>query len=234
MRPQWQKIEEWFNGRTTRERLYVSATVLLVVLFLGWQLLLSPLLKASQAQRNATVALQSRQTSLQGQIRQLQAALRNNPNQRLRQQKGQLEAERRALQAQLHRDVQTLVTPGGMVPLLRHMLASRKGLQLDSVRHLAPRRISLKKQASGQTTPKRGQAQVDAKAVPDGPQLYAHDVELVVTGTYFQLLDYLKALEGLDQRFGWRMLQYKVTRYPHAQMRLKLETLSLSKEWIGA
>ena len=234
MRPQWQKLEEWFNGRSSRERIYIGATALLVVLFLGWQLLLSPLLKASSAHHNAMVALASRQTNLQGQVRQLQAALRDNPNQRLRQQKGRLEAERRALQAQLHRDVQTLVTPGGMVPLLRHMLASRKGLRLDEVRHLAPRRISLEKKASKQATPKRGQARIDGGAVPAGPQLYAHDVELVVTGTYFQLLDYLKALEGLDQRFGWRTLDYKVTRYPHAQMRLKLETLSLSKEWIGA
>ena len=232
IREQGRQLAQWFNGRSMRERIYMAATLGLVLLFLGWQLVAAPLVKASSAHLKQTQALREQQGKLEGQIAQLREALRHNPNDRLQQQQHQLTQQRQALDSELHQDIATLVSPARMVDLLRQMLVSRKSLQLESVRHLPPRPLKLSDQAKASKPTEKNRAKEDAHS--SQPQLYAHDVELVVSGSYFQLLDYLKALEGLHQRFGWRLLDYQVQHYPRARMRLKLETLSLHKEWIGA
>lgn len=227
---------DWFNGRAMRERIYMGVCVGVVLLFLGWQLLLAPLLRSSGTHLKQIQAQQSQQARLERQITQLQGALRHNPNERLQQRKQQLLRHRRVLDTQLHQDIQALVSPARMLSLLRQMLVSRQSLQLDSVRHLKPRLLKLSDQGeASKATEGSGKKAAQAAANNgDQPRLYAHDVELVVSGSYFQLLDYLKALEGLHQQFGWRLLDYQVQHYPKAKMRLKLETLSLDKEWIGA
>lgn len=232
---QMRRLAEWYDQRSMRERLYMVATLALLLLFLGWQLVAAPLLRASHAHLQQMQALRDQQARLETQVAQLHAALKHNPNDRLQQQKQQLTQSQRALETELHQDIQTLVSPARMVSLLRQMLVSRKSLQLESVRHLTPRLLKLSGQPDGSVSSKRpGDKAASADANSDEPQLYAHDVELVVSGSYFQILDYLKALEGLHQRFGWRLLDYQVQHYPKARMRLKLETLSLDKEWIGA
>jgi MSHA biogenesis protein MshJ len=60
-----------------------------------------------------------------------------------------------------------------------------------------------------------------------------HPVEIVVEGAYLDVLEYLRALESLEWRFYWKVLELKTTRYPINRVRIELSTLSMDKEWIG-
>ncbi len=62
---------------------------------------------------------------------------------------------------------------------------------------------------------------------------YVHPVEIVVEGTYLDVLAYLHALESLEWRFYWRLLELESTAYPRNRVRIELSTLSLDRDWIG-
>ena len=65
---------------------------------------------------------------------------------------------------------------------------------------------------------------------PAGP--FVHPIEIVVEGTYLDVLAYLHALENLEWRFYWRLLELESTAFPRNRVRIELSTLSLDKDWI--
>jgi MSHA biogenesis protein MshJ len=49
---------------------------------------------------------------------------------------------------------------------------------------------------------------------------------------YFDLLDYLDALERLPQRLFWDGFELRVTQYPQSVLTLTVYTLSPEKSWL--
>ena len=237
--PKWLgRMAEAYNSRVLRERILMAATGLVVVMFLAWQLLLGPVLQRHQALAHSMAQKTSQVASLRDQIQALDRRLQQDPNIRLQADRHRLQQQRDTLQNQLEQGMQNLVSPEAMVSLLKQMLVAQKGVSLESIKHLAPRPVQLPNADSKPGDNTRAAEDTPAKkagvaAGVSQPQLYAHDVELVVTGSFFDLLGYLEQLESLDQKFGWRLMDYSVKTYPKAQMRLQVETLSLRKEWLG-
>ena len=63
-------------------------------------------------------------------------------------------------------------------------------------------------------------------------QVFRHTVELSLKGSYFDLLDYLAALEGMPQRVFWDGFELSVAEYPHSVLKLTIYTLSPEKSWL--
>jgi MSHA biogenesis protein MshJ len=68
---------------------------------------------------------------------------------------------------------------------------------------------------------------------PGTPRPYLHTAEIVVQGSYLDILAYLRALEGLPWRFYWRRLELTTTGYPTNEVRLEVGTVSMESEWLG-
>lgn len=233
MRDTWSLLASAFDRRAMRERVLIAATLAILLLFVGWQFVVSPLRSHNQDLQDAIAQLHQQQSTLQQQVVSLQQRLRQDPNAPLRRQQAQFQRQKDRLQQQLQNDMATLVSPEAMVPLLRRMLDAQKGLKLIAVKHLPPRPIMLEGEGDGKTTGGKADTKAgDSDKMPE-PALYAHDVELVVSGSFFSVLDYLQSLESMHQHFGWRLLKYDVKEYPRAEVHLQVETLSLSKEWLG-
>ena len=63
--------------------------------------------------------------------------------------------------------------------------------------------------------------------------VYEHVVEMRASGSYFQIIQFLTALEALSWRFYWQRLDYKVTEYPNAEIILRVYTLSSEEGLLG-
>ncbi|HTE39516.1 MAG TPA: hypothetical protein VK629_01730, partial [Steroidobacteraceae bacterium] len=78
---------------------------------------------------------------------------------------------------------------------------------------------------------------VPAPADSLGAQLmqgpFIHPLEIVVEGNYLDVLRYLQSVESLPWRFYWQALELKQTEYPTNRVRIRLNTLSMDKEWLG-
>ena len=65
-----------------------------------------------------------------------------------------------------------------------------------------------------------------------GGQIYRHGVEITVSGSYLDLLAYLKDLEKLPSQLYWGRLELSALAYPQVTLKLSVYTLSLNLAWL--
>ncbi|TVP51964.1 MAG: hypothetical protein EA349_16695 [Halomonadaceae bacterium] len=219
----WQQWQTRFSALETREKTLVFATVVLTTLLAAWHFLVDPVLTA-QAQVSRDQALVANELQALG-MRQEELAgrLASDPATDLRQRQGQLEQRVARLDQQLEAMTTGLIGPEAMVALLQTLLQEHQGVRLMGVEHATPRPVTL----DGRS------ATAGDEALDNDSQLFAHGVTVRISGEYLAILDYLVAMEALDSRLGWQTLDYQVTDWPRAEVQLRLQTLSLTKEWLG-
>jgi|SRR5690554_758808 len=213
----------WYNERPVRERALVAVTLCVLVLVLGWELLVAPVEAQKQQLNNRIQALSASRDSLLSQQQTLSSKLEGDPSAELRERLAARQNRLERLDQQITETTGQLIAPRDMVALLRNMLAAQPGLTLESLSLLAPQPLygEQRSDASG------GQAKA-----PE-PLLYAHDVELTISGGYLNVLNYLERLESMDDRLGWLKLTYDAGSWPKGEARIRVRTLSLEAAWLG-
>lgn len=62
--------------------------------------------------------------------------------------------------------------------------------------------------------------------------LYRHGVELVLQGSYLDMVSYMDALESLPVQLFWGKARLDAQQYPNSRLTLTLYTLSLDQKWM--
>lgn len=225
LRQNARKATEWFDQRPVRERILITASTLVVVLFLGWEIAVSPVQLKNDRLEASIQTLASQRDNMQAQQEALARRAAEDPSAELRSRLDSRRQRLERLDRQIADTTGRLIEPRAMVLLLRDMLGAQDKLELLSVELLAP--VPVYGERDGAQTDK---AKDEAAAEP---LLYAHEVELAVRGGYLDVLDYLERLEALDPRLGWSSLDYEVSSFPHGEARIRVRTLSLRKAWLG-
>lgn len=218
LRERWRQWREQFSGMAIREKSLVFLAVLAVAALGGWQLMVTPVLAEREQVRERTKTLMEEHQALVEQRETLRNELDEDPNEQLKRRAAQLQRRLERLDTDLEELTTGLISPEDMVSVLRDMLSEHDGVELQRVSHQAPRAVSV------------GGGQVDGG---DGSGLYAHSVRVVFSGEFGDLFSYLEALEAMDDRLGWRTLDYRVSDWPRAEVSISLQTLSLYEEWLG-
>lgn len=196
-----------FDRMSLRERGLVAVAVLACVVMLWTVTLWDPI-----AARQQTLAdeLSSLQQTMVSTADTLDANAKNDPAMLALRQEEQLRKELADINAQLASQSAGLIPPERMVQVIQDVLARQRGVTLISLHN---KRVTT----------------LDASA--SAP--YVHPVELVVEGRYLDILTYLHALEALEWRFYWKLLELETVRHPTNRVRIEINTLSMDKEWIG-
>lgn len=224
-RHQLDKGATWFNERPIRERVLLTVTALVVVLFVGWELAVAPVLAGNDQLRSRQVSLVDSRDSLMEQQGLLKEQLASDPSQVLRNQLAARQQRLERLNNELAETTGRLIAPRAMVVLLRDMLAAQDKLELLGVDLLAPVPVFDKESRSTGDDSNKDETRE--------PLLYAHDAEIVLRGGYMEVLAYLETLEAMDARLGWVLLEYDSSDYPDNQVRIRVRTLSLDRAWLG-
>ena len=214
-----------FNQRSTRERMLLVAAGAAVALMLADTLWLGPALNAFRAARTARSSAVLAQSNLQADIDRLQ----NQGRTQLQQKQSELLSWRQRVRegdAALRQHEDSLVGPERMVGLLEQLLAHHGEVRLRALRSLGRSDLLVLGQATA-----AGGASVAADT-SSGSGLYRHGVELVLEGSYADLLGYLRAVEALPQRVLWGGISLKVEQYPRATLTLRVFTLSRERHWL--
>jgi MSHA biogenesis protein MshJ len=211
MKQRLRRYADGIDAMALRERAMLFGAVALVMMTLLQVFLLNPVL-SRRNQLASQIAQQEDETkAIQAQIQALvrpnvldQDALNRDKLRSLREQMTQLDRQFEQQQKQF-------VAPEKMTAMLESLLGKNRKLQLLSLRNLPG---SSPSGAAG------------ARAV------YRHTVELSVSGSYFDLLDYLAALERMPQQVFWDGIELNVAKYPLSVLKLTLYTLSPEKSWL--
>jgi len=226
-RQQYDKGAIWFNERPIRERVMITVTAVVLVLFVGWELLVTPVVSTNDRLRSSMMSLSDAQASLLEQQQLLTAQLSSDPSQELRDRLAARQQRLERLDAELAETTGRLIAPRAMVGLLRDMLAAQDKLELLGVELMAP--VPVFEDGPGEPENPKDSDESEARE----PLLFAHDVEIAIRGGYMDVLAYLETLESMDARLGWVLLDYDASEYPHNDIRIRVRTLSLDRAWLG-
>lgn len=214
MKQYWQSLSEKFDALSHREKWLVTICGFVAVVMLIFTLVLEPKIDSVTLAKRQLASTQSSNQVLQGELMQLTARLKQDPNKEIDIEYKRLLKDSQQLSEQLVGVVEQLVTPSQMSLLLESVLQQSQKLNLVSLSSLGAQKLS-SAQESGASS------------------YYVHPIRIELTGRYFDVLTYLEALENLPVKYYWRKFQYKVEEYPQARLIMEVYTLGARKEFIG-
>ncbi|MGK5078917.1 type II secretion system protein GspM [Janthinobacterium sp. HLX7-2] len=219
-------LKKWataFDALGLRERGMVFCAGAAAVLFVFYFMFFAPLL-AKRAALDASVAQkQNLLLATNKEIELVMLAHATDPDRDARARLAALLAETATLKQALRQQQHGLVAPERMVTLLAHLLRQHAGLRV----------VSLKTLPSSNVGESKAAASNDAAAKAPAPLLHRHGVEVVLQGSYADMVDYMQALQSMPTRVFWGKAQLAAETYPGATLTLTLYTLSMDDTWIA-
>jgi MSHA biogenesis protein MshJ len=198
IRRYWQPIASRIDEMTLRQRGMLFVTLSLAVVALAHMLLIEPVLVKQKALIERAKRDQSQLSAVRVQLESVIRQQETDPEQNaLRALEQQLAAAEKALATKKEGFAAATRLPG----LLKDLLGSGRAVKLESLRVLPGTQL-------------------------EGSPLYRHGVEMTITGTYFDLLQYLSDLERLPARLLWGSAELHAEHYPDVRLTLQVFTLS--------
>ena len=200
-----------FDQLSLRERVLAVAAVIVVLIAAFDAALIDKLdlRRKTLGQELATV-----QSSMAAEASAVEAMNEQDATSTALAQLGVLQHDLDGVNAQLASEAAGMIEPQRMAQVFHDMLSRQRGVALVSLRNLPAHSV---------VTPPSG-------ADDSGP--YVHPVEMVLEGSYLDVLTYLQGLEALPWRFYWRVLDLQSGTYPLNRVRVELGTVSMTREWI--
>ena len=211
LKAQWQAWADKIAALSQRERVLILLTGLVLVCagaIYGW------LDGAALRLEQDRVALTTAQRDLElMDLENLgkQARLARDPDQNVRDQLVRVEGDIGKLDAELKAQTVDLIQAHEMPAVLEALLSRSANLHMLALTSLAPQPLMA------------GDQRIN---------LFKHGIRLKVEGGYFDVYQYLKALEALPRHFYWKQFDYQVQEHPKAVVEMEIYTLSTSKEFI--
>ncbi|USH02760.1 type 4a pilus biogenesis protein PilO [Grimontia kaedaensis] len=200
-----------FDALSVREQWMIALAGWMAILGLGLLLFIEPVSKTLG--QLETQILQSERTTedLVTLNRLKQEKLHTSPNTELEAELATLNQDISALDSEMERKVDGLVTAAQMSSLMEAVLRQSERLTLVSMNSLPPQQLTDTEDAG----------------------YYIHPVEITLEGRYFDIVDYLSALEALPVKYYWQSVDYSVKEYPKAEVTIEVYTLGESAVFIG-
>ena len=222
------------DALTLRERALVFAAAVVVVAFIGYQLVLSPIYRTQEALLEQILQQRNNMMGIDSEIVAKVEAYQVDPDAQARSRLDSIKQESARMGESLLAMQDGLVPPERMAPLVDAILRSNGRLQLLALRTLPVEAISASATpAAAATAAVAAPAPLDAaSAGKPADLLYRHGVEVTVRGNYLDMINYMSALEAMPTRLFWGKAQLDVEEYPASRLTLTLYTLSLDRNWM--
>lgn len=211
MKAQWQGWATRIAALSLRERILILLTGVILLGALGVYGWLEAADTRLNQDRQALMAAQRDLEILTLENQGKQARLGRDPNARGREQLAGVQASLDQLDGQLLAQTVDLIPAREMPAVLEALLSRSANLHMLALTSLKPEPLMA------------GEQRVN---------LFRHGIRLQLEGGYFDVYQYLKALEALPRHFYWKGFDYRVVEHPKAVVAMEIYTLSTSKEFI--
>lgn len=229
MRDKLQQLSEKIDSYSLRERVLLLFCALAILVGI-WQLAIELPQEQKRAQLEERLSkINSDQRALAAQVEALTSAYASDSQKELRAERDALQLELEVLDTELSELSHGLVSAEQLPQILQDVLVSTTQLKLIRVKTLPVEELPLQRPS----TPTAADSNPEAAETEVSTGVYKHSVTLRVSGTYFELTEFLQTLEGLEWRFYWDRLDYTVTDYPRAEIEIRVYTLSAEEGLLG-
>lgn len=254
MNKYWLLGQERWRELTRRERVLVLIVLIAMPVVPIYIWLIEPsIIKITQAPTKLQVVKDDIRIQRQSlKVLQIESAL--SPADRAKKENKRLEALLAQETQSIRESVKKLVSPEQMLTTLRSVLDDSQDITLIRANSLQVETIKLAAEDKANKTETEPyddsnspqyesteeqpvlsaqQTQNEASESIKSAVIYIHPFEVELKGNYQSIYQYLQKIEQLDAVFFWDMLDYKVTNYPHAEIKIKVHTLSSESGWLG-
>jgi len=212
----WKTLADKINERNLRERGLIFLMAVSVVVAIIFNFFIDPQLAKQKVLSQQLIQQQNQIKGLQSQIQSLGESRSVDPDIANRAKLESLRIQLVQLKALLQVKQQQLIPPDKIPEMLEEMLSRNRQLQLVSLQSLP-------------ATTVRGEEELGAAAEKE---FFKHGVEIIILGSYFDLVDYMTQLEKLPTQMFWGKASLTVEEYPMSRLSLTFYTLSLDKPWL--
>lgn len=213
-----------------REQYLILLTGLVAVIFITFYLFIGTQMSQNNQASQAITGLQSKNQTLKVSTMEMQAALQQDPNEDTRNKIAQYEAKLAKIDEKLLTLTSELISPVQMRYALLDILKLQKGVSLLSFELLGAEPLLTNEPES--MLSKQHESNLNTKATV-GVNLYRHGIKIKLSGSYFDLRDYLLQLEKLSWKFFWQDFNFKLTEYPKSELEILMYSLGTKKEFVG-
>jgi MSHA biogenesis protein MshJ len=224
MKRQWERIAEKIDALSLRERGLVFFSLALVVLGLLYSVLVRPVM---EQQRIISRSISQQESQIRVANQQLGTIItlrRENPDAANRRRLEELNKRIAETRQGMVQRQSSLIAADRMSGLLEDLVARNRNLELVDLKNLAPTRVGAPAAGAKPSEPAAGS--------PGERTIFRQGVEVTLRGGYFDLLEYVRQLEGLPTRLLWGRVDLSVGEYPKVTMKLTLYTLSVDRAWL--
>ena len=237
MKQYWQKIALKIDAMSEREAIMLLVMAVAVLFMLLNALLLNPLYAKKKLLTQRIAQDQAQITTIQTEIQQKMTVYAFDPDAANRARLKQVKQQAAQLQASLLDMQKGLVPPDKMSSMLRDILKRDGQLRLVTLKTLSATTLNEQVQDGSKMPVEKVAAAVPAKGTAESVAavggVYKHGVEIVVQGSYLDMMRYMTELEALPWQLFWGKVSFRVETYPQATLTLTLFTLSLDKKWLS-
>lgn len=216
----WKAWIARIDDMSLRERAMLFGSVALVVVVAAHVTLFDRLLTK---QKGLIERVARDQSQLKAVREQVQSALKESQAQVRHPDEAaiaDLESKIREAEKSVEAKQRAFIAPEELPVLLRQMLGRNPQLKLESLRLLPGTPLQTPGVAASASAPGKP---AGAQA---GAEVYRHGVAVTLTGSYFDLLQYLSELEKLPAPLLWGKFELQVEQYPEVKLTLIVHTLS--------
>tara|TARA_R110002072_G_scaffold100183_2_gene220538 strand:+ start:18123 stop:18815 length:693 start_codon:yes stop_codon:yes gene_type:complete len=224
----WNALKDKTAALSLRERGILLTVAIVLVIFVWAQFFYLSFEKELKSTKSEMSRLQQLEITQQNELQSLMARLSNDPNAQLFAEQRRLKGKLAKLKDQIEIRLSHLIEPELMADVMREVLSDYKGLRLVAAKNLIVEPLNFTEIDNDNSKQYVDKGHVDE----DQAVLFSHRFEMVLNGSYFQTVSFLKRLEEMEG-FYWTMFKYEVGEYPNAKVTLQLSTLSLDEDWIG-
>lgn len=210
----WRQYSKRFLTLQIRERKLIFYATQVVIIWLAAVLFIEPLLQQASQLNQQNVDTEQQIQRLQQQTAIIQRALNVDLNEQVRAQIGAQQQVEQELTQKIQQMTGSYISANQMLTLLEDLLVKMPEVQLAALENFPAKPVLIG---------------TDAKAAP---LLFQHRTQLVFLGNYASLQQLLSQLQQLSWQLHWVKLNYKVIKYPEAQLQLELETVSESANYV--
>jgi MSHA biogenesis protein MshJ len=219
------KLAQRIDDMTLRERALMFGAGVFILVAIPYSFIITPSLAKQKAVLERIIRDQSQIAAMQVEMQKLASAQNDPTDAAARERLASLEQRLMEIGKAADAVKNQLVPPNRISDVLQGVLASSGQIQLMSLR-TSPGSPLIKPQAEGAAESSGAPAGGAGSISPQEVALYRHGVELTVSGSYAELLQYLIALEKLPWRLLWEKIDLQVQAYPKVVMSVTLYTLS--------
>lgn len=235
----WRDYSAKYLKITQREQTLILATGVIAVIFILFNFVIEPQI-GNLKNINQKI---SQQTSLidvnTNAIASLERRLLEDPNDILEKQRAYYAKKISKVDEEILALTSDLIDPIQMRHALMALLKLQKGLSLLSFELqgaeplILPQNVGKNIVDTEQTTKTAEKTKPTPLAASATIGLYKHGVKLKLSGSYFQLRDYLEQLESLQWKFFWNEFNYQSVEYPKSELEIEIFSLSTQEEFLG-